>query len=77
MNKQRTEIYSFRNEVLHTEVSLQLVREILESVCLQMSQKFFVSRTVDGGWNPEGYRQWLMTHFPISFEGSVFDSDYI
>ncbi len=77
MNKQREEIYSFRNDVLHTEDTLPLAREILEGVCCQMSQKFCSSRSVEGGWDPEGYRQWLMMHFPVTFAKEEFDSDYL
>ena len=72
MNKQRTEIYSFRNDVLHADSQIPLAEEILESVCSQMSKQFFT-----GGSNPEGYRQWLMTHFPLTFDESAFDSDYL
>lgn len=77
MNKQREEIYSFRNEVLQCDATADIGEEILESVCCQMSQKFFVSRSVQDGWNPEGYREWLMTHFPLTFEPHVFDDDYL
>jgi preprotein translocase subunit SecA len=77
MNKQRTEIYSFRNEVLQSGKTGILAEEILENVCCQMSQKFFVSRNTEEGWNPEGYRQWLMTHFPLTFETHAFDNDYL
>jgi preprotein translocase subunit SecA len=77
MNKQREEIYSFRNEVLRSPQTDAIAEEILENVCSQMSQKFFVSRNMEGGWNPEGYRQWLMTHFPLTFETNAFDNDYL
>lgn len=77
MNKQRAEIYAFRNEVLHSETPVKLAEEVLESLCLQMAQQYFVSRTTEGGWNPEGYRQWLMTHFPVTFEAGAFDNDYL
>lgn len=77
MNKQREEIYSFRNEVLHIDNSLMLAREILESICIQMCHNFFSSRNTEGGWNPEGYRQWLHTHFPLTFEPKEFDDDYL
>jgi preprotein translocase subunit SecA len=77
MNKQRTEIYSFRNEVLHTQNTLILADEILEVVCREMCHTFFSNRTVEGGWNPEGYRKWLMTHFPVTFEVGEFDNDYL
>lgn len=76
MNKQRSEIYSFRNEVLHSKDSLPLAEEILSNICHTMGLKFFVSRSEEGSWNPEGYRQWLMTHFPLTFEEHDFDSDY-
>jgi preprotein translocase subunit SecA len=77
MNKQRAEIYSFRNEVLHTQDTLMLAREILEETCVQMSHQFFTSRNIEGGWNPEGYKEWLVTHFPLSFDAKEFDSDYL
>jgi len=77
MNRQRTEIYSFRNEVLTTNDPFRLAHDILESVCLQESQHHFTSNKSNGKWDPEGYRQWLMSHFPITFEPDVFDNDYI
>lgn len=77
MNKQREEIYSFRNEVLHGKETLPLAEEILEHVCMETAGDYFVSRSTDHGWNPEGYRQWLLTHFPVTFEGEEFDNDYL
>ena len=77
MNKQRAEIYAFRNEVLRSPTPLKVAEEVLESLCLQMAQTFFVSRSAEGGWNPEGYRQWLMLHFPVTFEAQEFDNDYL
>ncbi len=76
MNKQREEIYAFRNEVLRATDATPLAEEILEHVCIEVASDYFVSRSVDGGWNPEGYRQWLMTHFPVTFEAKDFDNDY-
>jgi preprotein translocase subunit SecA len=77
MNKQRAEIYSFRNDVLHNDDILAIAREILESICVQMAHKFFLSRTTEGGWDPAGYSHWLMSHFPLTFEENAFDSDYL
>ncbi len=77
MNKQRAEIYSFRNEVLHSEDTLGLGRELLEEICVEMSHKFFSSRSVEGGWNPQGFREWLVSHFPLSFDPAEFDNDYL
>ncbi len=75
MNKQRKEIYSFRNALLHTEDSSTLAVEVLERVCQNEADIFFRSRGEEGGWDPEGYRQWLMLHFPISFPEGAFDHD--
>ncbi|KAG6559589.1 Protein translocase subunit SecA [Candidatus Rhabdochlamydia oedothoracis] len=77
MNKQREEIYSFRNEVLHIDNSLSLAREILESICIQMCHRFFSSRNREDGWDPQGYTQWLHTHFPLTFDIKEFDDDYL
>jgi preprotein translocase subunit SecA len=77
MNKQREEIYAFRNDVLHEEDSLAIAKEILQSTCHQMGRKFLISRSVEGGWDINGYREWLMTQFPVTFEREEFDSDYL
>jgi len=76
MNKQREEIYAFRNEVIHATDSIPLAEEILESVCAEMVGQYFVSKSTEGGWNPEGYRQWLTTHFPVTFAPEDFDNDH-
>lgn len=77
MNKQREEIYAFRNEVLHTDNTASIAEEILANVCGQMTHQFFQSRSLEGGWNPAGFREWLVTHFPITFERGEFDDDYL
>lgn len=77
MNRQRQEIYAFRNEILHTENVEALAVEVIESVCAQASEQYFQNRSVEGGWDPEGYRQWLMQHFPITFEEGFFDKDHM
>ena len=77
MNKQRQEIYTFRNEILQTENIEPLVVELLESVCAQGAEKFFRSRSEENGWDPEGYREWLIAHFPVSFPEHYFDDDLL
>lgn len=77
MNKQRLEIYAFRNDVLYHSDIRVLVKEVLESICTQISGKFLIDRSIEGGWNPEGYRKWLMTEFPVTFEAKDFDNDYL
>ncbi len=75
MNKQRQEIYAFRNEVLHTDKIQQVAHDLLASVISVGADQYFVSRSQEGGWNPEGFRQWLMEHFPASFEEGTFDDE--
>lgn len=75
MNKQRQEIYAFRNEVLHTDNIVELAKEVLQGVCASAAEQFFVNRGTEGGWDPEGYRQWLIQHFPVTFEEGYFDRD--
>ncbi len=77
MNKQRAEIYSFRNDVLSNANPLSLAEDLLKDICEEMGQKFLISKNSEGGWNLEGYRDWLMTQFPVTFEKEVFDSDYL
>ncbi len=77
MNKQRAEIYSFRNEVLHTDTPLALAEEILESIISQMVHKHFVNRSVEGGWQSQEFCDWLLLHFPLAFEPQAFDNDYL
>lgn len=75
MNKQRQEIYTFRNDILHTENIENLASELLESVCSQAADEYFKAQNTEGGWNPEGYRQWLISHFPVSFKEGYFDDE--
>lgn len=76
MNKQRHEIYSFRNEILHASDLIPNAKEILYDVCAIQAQTFLASRGLEGGWDPEGYRMWLIEHFPVSFEEGFFDNDH-
>jgi len=77
MNKQRQEIYAFRNEILHKEDMDQMALNLLEHVCESAATRFFRSRSEEGGWEPEQYRIWLMEHFPITFEEGCFDNEYL
>lgn len=75
MNKQRQEIYSFRNDILHTTDSYLLAQEMISSMLQMGADEFFRSRSKAGGWNPEGFRNWLSEHTPVSFEPGFFDDD--
>ncbi len=67
MNKQRQEIYDFRNEVLGSEDIIPIAHELLELVCGHAAEE-----NSRGGWNPEGYRQDLLSQFPVSLPEEDF-----
>lgn len=77
MNKQRQEIYAFRNDILHIEDIEPLAIDVIESVCELGADRFFQTRGEEGGWDPEGYRQWLLHLFPVSFDAEDFDQEYL
>ena len=72
MNKQRVEVYAFRNEILHSENPIQICIEMLEAASRQIGAPFLANRSNDKEWNPEAYRQALMNHFPVHFEERLF-----
>ena len=76
MNKQRQEVYAFRNDILHTENPYHLAEEVFQHVCSYAAEKYFVSRSGEAGqWNPDGFRQFLLQHFPVTFGEHVFHDD--
>lgn len=75
MNKQRQEIYAFRNDILHTDNIIGLAEEVIHTACSHAAMNYFRSRSEEGGWDPEGFRLFLMEHFPITFEEGYFDID--
>lgn len=77
MNKQRHEIYAFRNEVLRSEDIEGIASEVVESVISVLASDYFRNRGEEDGWNPEGFRQELMRRFPVTFEEGAFDQDYL
>lgn len=76
MNKQRQEIYNFRNEILHTRDLMPRAQEILKNIIEMKVVDYFQGRSQANGWDPEGYREWLISQFPVSFEKGFFDNDH-
>ena len=76
MNKQRQEVYAFRNDIINTDDVEALARKLLENVCQQAADKYFRSRNEEGGWDPEGFRQFIIAHFPVNFTEGFFDDDF-
>lgn len=75
MNKQRQEIYSFRNEVLHSDKMVRFCKELLENVCHMLVEQYFVSRSTT--WDCEGFIQGCRTYFPLSIQIDEIDNDHI
>lgn len=70
MNKQRQEIYSYRNELLHTDAPLAMAEELFEQLCHQGAEQFFK----EGNRHPEAFKEWLHNNLPITFgEGYLSD----
>ncbi|MGR3973946.1 MAG: preprotein translocase subunit SecA [Candidatus Rhabdochlamydia sp.] len=72
MNKQRAELYAFRNEVLHSDHVIEIVKEILEGICSQKIATFLAdvtsSQTQGKADGKEGLKRWLNHHFPLTFD---------
>lgn len=77
MNKQRQEVYAFRNEVLKADDMEPIAIQLIEDVCAGAANQYFQNRSEEGAWNPEGFRIWLIEHFPVSFEEGYFDEEHL
>ncbi|MBS3902771.1 MAG: preprotein translocase subunit SecA [Anaplasmataceae bacterium] len=77
MNKQRAEIYSFRNDTLTAKDPFSLAKDVMKSATAYMTERYFVSRTTEGAWNPSGFSEWLINHFPVTFDQHAFENDYL
>ena len=77
MNKQRQAIYSLRNEILLSDDLMPLISSIFEEVALQGCHLFLRSLSEEGGRDLKGLRQWLLEHFPITFEEELFENDLL
>jgi preprotein translocase subunit SecA len=75
MNKQRQEIYAFRNEILATKDSISMCYGVLESICSRTADAFLTSKSEL--WDIQGYCDWIISHFPVSLTFKDLDNDYI
>ncbi|MES2273699.1 MAG: preprotein translocase subunit SecA [Chlamydiota bacterium] len=72
MNKQRQEVYSFRNDLLTAEQPIQIAEELLEAVAKQIGSP---NPAQDKGLDPTAYKAALMAHFPITFGENEFEGE--
>ena len=75
MNKQRQAIYAFRNEVLGCQDIEALCNELILAVCQYGADQFLMSKVDDEKWGINGYRGWLMSNFPVSFDQNEFEDE--
>lgn len=66
MNKQRQEVYHFRNEVLQCEALIPFCCDMIQQTCMTKAEELAsVPASV------EAYNEWVHTTFPISFSANV------
>lgn len=76
MNKQRKEVYAFRNELLFTDNPLGVASDVLESVCQQLADRHDIARSSEKS-AMQNFRLALLEHFPVHFDEKEFDIDTI
>jgi preprotein translocase subunit SecA len=76
MNKQRKEVYAFRNELLSTDNPLDLAIEILESVCLQLTDQHNAASS-PGKNSGHSFKATIQEHFPVHFEEKELDFELL
>lgn len=72
MNKQRKEVYAFRNDLLFSSDPVLIAEDLFHSVCQDLSQSTLDNKGQDKKDPTEAYRQALMAHFPVHFEEDFF-----
>jgi preprotein translocase subunit SecA len=63
MNKQRQEIYSYRNELLHAKQPIEMATEVVEQMIMRAAEQLLQE---DNGII--AFRKWLATAAPIGFD---------
>ncbi len=76
MNKQRKEVYSFRNDLLHSEDIILIANEMITTAATHMIAPYIANKNNTKEWNPESCRQMMMNHFPVHFEEGFFSESY-
>jgi preprotein translocase subunit SecA len=76
INKQRREIYAFRNDLLHSDNTIQIGEEMLSTAVSHTIAPYLAHKSGDKEWNPESCRSELMNQFPVHFEERFFSNSY-
>lgn len=75
MNKQRKEIYSFRNDILWNENPIQLVKDVLQELCYHLMDSFYQEKQILK--DPQGFKDQLVQIFPLSFQEIDFSTSEV
>jgi preprotein translocase subunit SecA len=65
MNKQRTVIYGFRNEIIHAEDVRDRLMDIMEEVVIAKVDQFTSPTVEPHEWNVRGLADWVNLTFPL------------
>lgn len=68
MNKQRQEVYAFRNDLLFAEQPIQIAEDLISAIVSQLAAQYLVGSPGDASWKAEGFRKALLEQFPVAFE---------
>ncbi len=72
MNKQRKEVYAFRNDLLHADSTVQIAEEMLQAAALQTAAPSLMLKQQGKNWSEE-CRTALMNQFPVHFDEKFFE----
>ncbi len=80
MNKQRKEVYAFRNQILHSKETVSIALHVLDEFVQAKVDTFFADPAKPEEWKPQAFSEDLSSHFPLNFQDPVFQnlisSDY-
>ncbi|MFZ4100184.1 MAG: preprotein translocase subunit SecA, partial [Chlamydiia bacterium] len=77
MNRQRKEIYSFRNEALRCQDMTPLVEETFRRILERQVESMLVDRMHEGMWRMEELRAWFVATFPSAFPDALLEDDHV
>jgi len=72
MNKQRKEVYAYRQEIISTTDPMHLAQDVLAQLIGDISESVFSGDRVEK-WQITDFTDLLMQHFPITFSHEEFD----
>ena len=67
INKQRQEIYRFRNEILSTQEAIEHIQDLLADMVHSKVNYFFTSKNSGDKWDVNGLNEWLLSLVPVPF----------